>query len=204
MALGYLRLGGPANLDKAADLLDVYGRAVRASNTRRMLLPVGALETLVQAARGDHDEALATLRATVLLGESGGALRAITDTGPGLRPYLERLLAEDVAPGYVSDLLGVLRPQRSFPAAASPSSSMPERPLLLLGSDIALKSSLTNREIDVLLLLAQRLSNKEIGARLSLSPHTVKKHSLSLYQKLEVGNRREAVAKAQALGLLPS
>jgi LuxR family maltose regulon positive regulatory protein len=66
-----------------------------------------------------------------------------------------------------------------------------------------LSAALTNREVDVLLLLAQRLSNKEIASRLSLSPNTVKKHSINLYDKLGVRSRRQAVTRAQALGLLP-
>jgi ATP/maltotriose-dependent transcriptional regulator MalT len=63
---------------------------------------------------------------------------------------------------------------------------------------------LTDREAEVLEDLSARLSNKEIAERLSISPHTVKRHTISLYQKLGVQGRREAVARARMLGLLPS
>jgi LuxR family maltose regulon positive regulatory protein len=63
---------------------------------------------------------------------------------------------------------------------------------------------LTNREIDVLLLLERRLTNKEIAEHLIISPDTVKKHTLSLYRKLGSENRRQAVAQARRLGILPS
>ena len=61
---------------------------------------------------------------------------------------------------------------------------------------------LTNRELDVLELLEERLSNKEIARRLVIAPATVKRHTLSIYSKLGVPGRREAVAKARHLGIL--
>jgi DNA-binding NarL/FixJ family response regulator len=60
---------------------------------------------------------------------------------------------------------------------------------------------LTERERDVLTLMASGATNKEIAARLYLSPHTVKEHTSSLYRKLKVRNRAEAVRRAERLGL---
>jgi LuxR family maltose regulon positive regulatory protein len=60
----------------------------------------------------------------------------------------------------------------------------------------------TNREIDVLILLAERLSDKEIAERLVLSPLTIKKHTLRIYRKLGVNSRRAAVVRASRLGLI--
>jgi ATP/maltotriose-dependent transcriptional regulator MalT len=53
-------------------------------------------------------------------------------------------------------------------------------------------------------LLAERLSNKEIAQTLLISPLTVKTHAGSIYSKLGVAGRREAIRKARVLGLLPS
>jgi DNA-binding NarL/FixJ family response regulator len=64
------------------------------------------------------------------------------------------------------------------------------------------RQQLTDREREVLLEIAQGATNREIAGALFLSPHTVKEHTSSLYRKLEVRNRAEAVVRAQRLGLL--
>jgi ATP/maltotriose-dependent transcriptional regulator MalT len=61
---------------------------------------------------------------------------------------------------------------------------------------------ISGRELEVLELLAEGLSNKEIAARLYVSSHTIKTHLSNLYQKLEVSRRTQAIQKARMLGIL--
>ena len=61
---------------------------------------------------------------------------------------------------------------------------------------------LSERELEVLALLGERLSNKEIARELSISDTTVKRHTVNIYQKLAVGSRRDAVNRAAKLGLV--
>ena len=77
-------------------------------------------------------------------------------------------------------------------------------PKTSLDSSALLIEPLTNRELEVLELMAQRLSNKEIATQLVISVGTVKQHAYNINQKLNVRGRRQAVAKASSLGILSS
>jgi LuxR family maltose regulon positive regulatory protein len=63
---------------------------------------------------------------------------------------------------------------------------------------------LSEREIEVLQLIAEGLTNREIASRLFLSLNTVKAHTRNIYGKLGIHNRAQAVARARALGILLS
>jgi len=64
-------------------------------------------------------------------------------------------------------------------------------------------NQLSNRELDVITLLAKRFSNKEIAGELYISESTVKRHTITIYQKLGVNKRRNAVVKAREMGIIP-
>ena len=80
--------------------------------------------------------------------------------------------------------------------------SDPLDPASPLSKTQAMIEPLTNREIEILSLLAERMRNKEIAERLFISPDTVKRHTINLYAKLKVGDRRQAVSKAYTMGIL--
>ena len=82
-------------------------------------------------------------------------------------------------------------------------SNLPLRRCPSADEQVELFEPLTSRELEVLQLLGQRLTNKEIGLRLNISPLTVKRHTVNIYKKLDVGGRRRAVIKARAIDLLP-
>jgi NarL family two-component system response regulator LiaR len=62
---------------------------------------------------------------------------------------------------------------------------------------------ITPREYEILCLIAQGMSNREIGEKLFVSENTVKTHSSRLFDKMDVSRRVQAVQKARALGLIP-
>ena len=105
---------------------------------------------------------------------------------------LYEALAKGIEPAFVGQLLA------AFPATDldSPRSSMPP------DVEAGLIEPLSEREIEVLRLIAAGLTNQEVANRLFLSPHTIKVHARNIYGKLGVKNRTEAVARARALGIL--
>jgi LuxR family maltose regulon positive regulatory protein len=193
-----LAAGSPDDLAQAADLLaDSRSKALARSSVRR-LIHIGALQALVLSSQGDEAAALAALQEAVKRAASGGALRLLVDCGPGLIGLLKKLRAAGVAPRYIQKVLAAFGP----PAAAPAVPSTPSGTSVLAVRQEPMAEMLTNREIDVLILLAERLTDKEIAERLVLSPVTVKKHTQRIYRKLGVDNRRAAVTQARHLGLI--
>ena len=131
------------------------------------------------------------------------------ETGQPLRELLERstawgTAAESENPAivrivgdYVRDLLGAFQQEREAQRSrvAELVSPRPSPAATLL-------DPLTVRELEVLRLLAEGLSNKEIASRLVVAPSTVKQHLKNMYGKLDVHSRTQAVARGRELALL--
>ena len=143
-----------------------------------------------------------TLGEALALAAPGGYIRLFVDEGPPMAHLLAAAAGRGMLPDYVArlraafgnatederwtteDQQGVLDP---------PSSVL--RPLSLV-------EPLSQRELEVLRLIAQGLSNEQIGERLFLALSTVKGHTGRIFGKLGVQRRTEAVARARELGLL--
>jgi len=187
--------GSDVALQRADEVVTDYsGLAEMTHNTPALVQSLG-LQALVRAARDEPGQANELLHRAVRVAEPGGAVRVLADLGSELVPLLSRLDVHGAQLAYVAAVLGAMSASPE-PVAAS-SGNGPETRI-----DIGAGQVLTMRESQVLRLLAQRYSNKEIASELFISAATVKKHTVSLYQKLHVGSRREAVEKASALGFL--
>ena len=109
-----------------------------------------------------------------------------------------RLLASGgspVSPSVVRCVLRALRARQTGDWTLTEKSLEPERKE---------HKALSQREHDILVLLAKGLSFAEIGNLLNISPHTVTAHVKKLYRKLQVHSRAEAVYEASCLGVLPN
>ena len=192
-----LAAGSCQSLAKVAELLANSRAKAVAGNSNRRLVEVGASQALVLSAQGHEAAALAALQEAVERAAPGGTLRLLADSGPGLIPLLRKLQAAGVAPRYVEKVLAALGEPAAQTVPALQAGAAAPAPREEVPAEM-----LTNREIDVLILLAERLSDKEIAERLVLSPVTIKKHEQRIYRKLGVDSRRAAVAQARRLGLI--
>jgi LuxR family maltose regulon positive regulatory protein len=131
---------------------------------------------------------------TLALAEPEGFIRIFVDEGPPMARLLYEALSRGIAPDYVRRLLSAFpdtKPEPAGPPSAQASESDWIEPL-------------SEREIEVLALVAEGLTNQEIASRLFLSHHTIKAHTRNIFGKLDVHNRTEAVARGRSLGILPA
>jgi len=179
-------------LDITASLLELAGR----NFSTRFQIDILSLRAVAFAAQGNIAAALAALRQAVQLASPGGFLRVFVDLGPPMQTLLLQLAAQ----GYAAET--VRRILAAFPAARS-EGKLSQTMFATRAANAGLADPLTSRELEVLALLPERLSIKEIAYRLGLAPTTVKRHTTNLYSKLGVNKRWDAVLKAETLGILP-
>jgi LuxR family maltose regulon positive regulatory protein len=133
---------------------------------------------------GQIDAAQSTLRQAIELAAPEGYCRTFVDFGPYMRDLLQGVVASEPVLQYVRSLLTVF----SFEAQAASSKSLAE--------------NLTNRELEVLKLLAAGFSNQEIADELVITLGTVKQYNHIIFRKLEVRTRMDAAKRARELRLL--
>ena len=152
------------------------------------------LQALAYQAHGERDRAVSLLGEALALAQPGGFVRIFVDEGPAMAQLLGRAAIRGVMPEYTARLLAAMAEEEAQPAAgAVRPASLAAQPLI---------EPLSERELEVLRLIAQGLSNHEIGERLFLALDTVKGHNRHIFDKLQVQRRTEAIARARELGLL--
>jgi LuxR family maltose regulon positive regulatory protein len=171
-----------AYLNRRLDQADTHGLG-------HLLIEFSILKALAHEAGGETDLALGALSRALRLGEHEGYVRLFVEAGAPMARLLYQAADQGLAPDYAGRLLTEFGDEA--PTAPQPTQAELIEPL-------------SEREIEVLQLIAQGLSNREVAQRLYLSPHTVRAHASNIYGKLSVRNRTEAVDRARALGILSS
>lgn len=189
LAQVYLAQG---RFEEAQELLKLLQRTAEERGRMLRMIEILNLQALVLQAQGAIQAALGVLQRALQLAEPQGYMRVFIDLG---RP-MARLLHEAVSNGFVPAYTGRLL--AAFPDASSEtvSSKQVETPGGLI-------EPLSQRELEVLQLIANGLTNRELAERLVISLSTAKGHTANIYSKLGVKNRTQAVARARELGIIP-
>lgn len=196
------------SLSVVLDLLERLLKAAEADKRKGSAIEILGLQALAYHAQRNLTAALLSLQRALALAEPEGYLRIFLDEGEPMRLLIAdfRLLiekqkhGEDQRPiGYVNKLLAAF----AQPAAVPQSEIRNQQHLHCAQAQVSeMVEPLSERELEILKLIAQGLSNREIGGRLFLALDTVKGHNRRLFDKLQVNSRTEAIARARELDLL--
>jgi LuxR family transcriptional regulator, maltose regulon positive regulatory protein len=175
----------------ALSVLQHFRREVEEKEWPDELLRAMVLQAVAYAMHGERDQAVQVLGEALVLAEPGGFIRLFVDEGPPIEQLLSAAAGQGATPDYTRKLLAAFAAEERKTAALShlPGAQPPVDPL-------------SERELEILQLIAEGLSNQEIGERLFLALNTIKGYNRRLFDKLNVQRRTEAVARARELGLL--
>jgi LuxR family maltose regulon positive regulatory protein len=179
----------------AMGLLEGLLKAAEEGKRIGSMIEILLLQALAHQAQGNVPLALAPLERALVLAEPEGYVRIFVDEGQPMAHLLSAAATQGLMPDYVGQLLAVFDAEGQKSKDKAHLSSALRTQLLV--------EPLSERELEVLQLLAQGLSNREIGQRLFLALPTVKGHNRNIFGKLGVENRTQAVNKARALNILP-
>ena len=152
----------------------------------REVIELLVLQSLAFEAQGLHDQALGSIEEALTIAEPEGYVRTFVDEGDPMRKLLHQVASGGNTSDYVRRLLAAFEQGKTEHSIASQSLIEP----------------LSERELDVLKLLATELSGPEIAQELMVSLNTMRTHTKNIYTKLGVNNRRIAVRQAKELNLL--
>jgi LuxR family maltose regulon positive regulatory protein len=178
--------GDAPSRDRAVSLLDDLLQAAETHGRMGVQIEALALQAIAHWGRGDTARAMTFLERSLRLAEPEGYVRLFADLGLPMTRLLQEARSREVRPNYVSRLLAACGVALTPPG----------------NGKAVLPEPLSQREQDVLGLIAAGLTNREIAESLFISPETVKKHTSSIFGKLGVGSRTQAVARARSLGFL--
>ena len=176
---------------EAAGFIEHLLKAAEEGARTGSVIELRVLQALARQTQGDISAALASLQHALTLAEPEGYVRIFIDEGTPMAELLSRAANQGMMPDSVNQLLAAFN-------AEKPSGEQ----LVSAAQSHALVEPLSLRELKVLQLIAQGLSNREIGEKLFLALDTVKGHNRRLFAKLRVQRRTEAVAKARSLNII--
>ena len=189
----------PQSLESAAEQLDSTHELLRQIHHRRLKIDLLGMQALLSDALGQETTAIGKLSEALTLAEPGGFFRPFLDLGHKMGDLLKRLASQKPDQKYTERILAAFSNEKTGMDQHVSDDKNVQRSFL---SNRSLVEPLTNREMEILLILSKRFRNQEIADRLFISPETVKRHLHNIYQKFDVKNRQQAIAKAKSLKIL--
>ncbi len=189
----------PKSLKYAAEQLDSMQKLLGRIHHRRLMIDVLGMQALLVDALKQESTAFEKLSEALTLAEPGQIIRPFLDLGHPLADLLKRLAKQKPDVKYAERILAAFSNEETGSGQDVSDDQSVHHSVL---SNQALVEPLTNRELEILLILSERLSNQEIAEKLFISYETVKKHLYNIYQKFNVKNRQQAIARAKSLGIL--
>jgi LuxR family maltose regulon positive regulatory protein len=181
---------------EALELLDRLQTEAEAAGRIEHILEILILKALTYQDQGNLSTAIATLASALELAEQEGYIRTFVDNGPAMATLLRKIRAsQGQEADYVDRLLRAFEHREEPVASASSLHRQPTVPQPLI-------EPLSDRELEVLHLMATGATNQEIAQELIIAVNTVKRHARNIFDKLGVENRTQAVVRARALDLL--
>jgi LuxR family maltose regulon positive regulatory protein len=184
----------------ALTVLEPQRRKLEAKGWQAERLELMVVQAAALQEDGQKDEAMRLLGDALALAERGDLIRTFVDGGPPMT----RLLGEAVARGMMADYVAKLLAAFENETKGDERGTREKVPPLDVRPSPALVEPLSARELEVLQLIADGMTNQEIASRLYLALNTVKAHTRNIYGKLGANSRTQAVAKARALRVLPT
>ena len=191
---GYNRDRTDSSIREAIGLLERLLKAAQEGGRMGSVIEILVLQALAHHAKGDLPAALLPLGQALTLAKPQGYMRIFLDEGSSMEQLLREAAARKIMPNYTSKLLAAFEAQGQGSASAAP---MPASP-----ASQSLIEPLSQRELEVLRLFKTDLSGPEIANQLMIALSTVRTHTKSIYNKLNVQDRRAAVKRAAELNLI--
>ena len=170
-----------------------------------LLIEIQALLALALHGQGKVDEALDVLQSALTLAEPGGYVRVFVDLDASMAELLQQAVGRSISRDYAKRLLAAFPTSgfRSQVARAGLGATPTSTPgPVTVEPETVLIEQLSERELEVLRLIAEGLTNREIAERLFIAVSTVKTHINNIYRKLDASNRAQAVTRVSELNLL--
>ena len=181
----YRNVRDAQSMPEAVEFLQRLLKSAEDGERTASVIEILVLQALVHQVQGEISAALVTLERALILAEPEHYVRMFVDEGPPMAALLETAAKQGITRDYTRELLRAIdKPEHRSPVIQ------------------ALTDPLSERELDVLRLLATDLNGPEIARQLMVSLNTLRTHTKNIFTKLDVNSRQSAVRRADELNLI--